>query len=721
MDNNDKKVKDMLTSHEIPKELEPESIKTMLDEKADKIHRKKRNSIIKIVSAAAACAVVCTFGVNIIDKKKQIKTEKNENSQSSVSSIEKPDKIDDYTFTEQPAYMNGASDYSEIYSYFKKPKKNSVVEDIIDSITGNNKKDYIDDADMYYEEYGETAETAIDSEVQSDEFNDSAASSKEYSETFNQEEGVIEADIVKTDGNHIYYCNNDSEIKIAEVNDGHFTDKSILNPANDLDINLSDYSFAISDMYLIDNRLVVISTFNDYNDYRYSCYDMAYCENGKVYISVYTAGLNPEFLGSYTQDGVYSDIRMIDGYVYIVSNTCSNNFNCIKDADDLDAYIPKYYYNGNEKFIPSEDILLPKKKPSDLYQMSYTVIGAVNVLADNPAEQIDIKALANYTGNIYCSNDNLYAASVYNNITSVTRLEISEGTITPAAVGEVNGYVNDQFSMSEYNGYFRIAVTSDIWSGFADSDVDDEVFYSETARTYNALYVLDMDMNIVGTVRDFGINETIKSVNFNGDLAYVVTYEQTDPLFAIDLSNPESPVILDEYKINGYSTYMQRWNDNLLLGFGVDADENGIENGIKLVMFDTSDPNGLKEVGIMSYKYEGEQDTQNYRFGGHVFSEATWDRKAIYIDNERNIVGIPIEIYEYSNNSSSSTNKYVFYSYDNGQFNYKGEIVFYDLDIDMYDKYNRAIYIDGYIYVMSSSQFKSASAETMETIDELIF
>ena len=62
MDNNDKKVKDMLTSHEIPKELEPESIKTMLDEKADKIHRKKRNGIIKIVSAAAACAVVCTFG-----------------------------------------------------------------------------------------------------------------------------------------------------------------------------------------------------------------------------------------------------------------------------------------------------------------------------------------------------------------------------------------------------------------------------------------------------------------------------------------------------------------------------------------------------------------------------------------------------------------------------------------------------------------------------------
>lgn len=717
MDNNNKKVKDMLTSHEIPKELEPESIKTMLDEKADKIHRKKRNGIIKIVSAAAACAVVCTFGVNIIDKKGQIKTEKIENSQNSVNSIEKTDKIDDYTFTEQPAYMSGASDYSEIYSYFKKTKKNSVVEGIIDSITGNNEKDYTDDSAPYYAEYEETAENAI----QSDVFNDSATSSKNYSDTFNQEEGVIEADIVKTDGNHIYYCNNDSEIKIAEVNDGHFTDKSILSPANDLNINLSDYSFAISDMYLINNRLVVVSTFNDYNDYRYSCYDMAYCENGKVYISVYTAGLNPEFLGSYTQDGVYSDIRMIDGYVYIVSNTCSNSFNCIKDADDLDAYIPKYYCNGNEEFIASEDILLPKKKPSDLYQMSYTLIGAVNVLADNPAEKTDIKALANYTGSIYCSNDNLYAASVYNNITSVTRLEISEGTITPSAVGEVNGYVNDQFSMSEYNGYFRIAVTSNIWSEFSETSDDSETFYADTARTYNALYVLDMNMNIVGTVRDFGINETIKSVNFNGDLAYVVTYEQTDPLFAIDLSNPENPAILDEYKINGYSTYMQRWNDSLLLGFGVDADENGIENGIKLVMFDTSDPNELKEAGIMSYKYEGEQDTQNYRFGGHVFSEATWDRKAIYIDNERNIIGIPIEIYEYSNNSSSSTNKYVFYSYDNGQFNYKGEIVFYDLGIDMYDKYNRAIYIDGYIYVMSSSQFKSASAETMETIDELIF
>ena len=256
--------------------------------------------------------------------------------------------------------------------------------------------------------------------------------------------------------------------------------------------------------------------------------------------------------------------------------------------------------------------------------------------------------------------------------------------------------------MSEYNGFFRIAATHEKYVVMGDAEYDITEYQQSNIKNY--IYVMDMDMNVVGSVSDFGNGETIKSVNFNGDKAYVVTYMQTDPLYAFDLSDPKNPVALDEFKITGYSTYMQKWSDGLLLGFGISADENGFEQGLKLTMFDNSDPENLKAVS--SFEMIDKDDSFYY-------SEACWERKALLIDSEKNIIGFPVTEYNYSNEGREYS--YAFYSFENGQFVSKGQIKSFAAEL------RRAVIIGDYVYAVSDRQFKSADIASFTSEQEVNF
>ena len=333
-------------------------------------------------------------------------------------------------------------------------------------------------------------------------------------------------------------------------------------------------------------------------------------------------------------------------------------------------------------------------------------------------------------GSIYCSSDNLYTAYGWDD-TDITRFSIGAGEITPVASCTIEGVVKDQFSMSEYNGYFRVAATKDTykktydytdddiywWDAFSDSSDDSGYYTYKFISRENRVYVLDLDLNEVGSVKGFGEDENIKSVSFSGDMAYVVTYRQTDPLFSIDLSDPTSPVILDELELPGYSTYMQQWGDGQLLGFGV-ADENGISNGVKLVMFDNSDPNELRQMG--SVEILGSEDETSWI---SVYSEAQWERKALMIAPEKNLIAVPICRNEYNYGSDSSYDRneyyYVFFSYENGEFVQRGMI---EPDTDSSDTgFNRAIYIGDYVYVVVNNTITAADIETFTVTDSVTF
>lgn len=731
MNKNDDKIKRTLENEDIPKELEPENIKKMLDEKVPAQKRKSikfnRRFAEKVTAIASACAVIAGGSAIYYNSSKEKISQQAEiiDSSTALEKIESPEN-NIQPLTKKGSYMNGAENYEQIYSMIKKTSENSSA----------NRGFGI------YGAFDNTMEIAEDAdgsaEYESDDMAESIEEIADYSDTYNQEENVLEADIVKTDGKNIYYINNSyddnykniSEIHYASVDNGTFTNSGSIN----LNDSLSNYfgenystQVYVQDMYLYNDILIVLGTLNGYD---YSDETAWYNYNDTCFVTFYTVGENPELIDTYYQDGSYNDVRITpDGYMYLITDYSPVSYSYIENYEQIEKYIPSCGITDEIEFIPAENILLPADI-EESYTMGYSVIGSIDLTQSGTFSTVETKALAGYSGDIYCSGQNLYT-TLSGTETEITRISINSGTINPEASVTVNGSVKDQFSMSEYDGYFRIAVTNDEYEETYHSYYDDETawnrivdtitgedsgYYSyELTKRDNKLYVLDMDLNIVGSVEDFGIDETIKSVKFDKDIAYVVTYEQTDPLFAIDLSDPTNPTILDEFKILGYSTYMQEWNENTLLGFGVNADENGIETGIKLTMFDSSDPYNLNALSTYTIDRTNDQ---------WLYSEAVYEHKALLIAPEKNIIGIPVifENYAYYDVGTEITNtsKYMFFEYNNNEFIFKGEISYIE-DSAWVSGFSRAVYIGDYVYALSADKFISADMETITQCDRIDF
>lgn len=727
MKENDEKLREILRNEEVPEQLSPENMKIMLDEKAPK---KKRSGISvagRIAAGAAACAVV----VGAYAGTAQMMKARRDGGTS-------PEKVKNVSV--DAPYMNGAKSYKDVYELMersaKKWERNQ--NQTTGGFFGRNKKDY-----AVSESAVADAEIAQEGAIQESANELTAApatGAPEHSDTYNQEEGVIEADIVKTDGENIYYLWNANQygeyysedmgryysyyqsfpkLRTASVEDGRFTSAKTL----DLTPDLSGFdawdscNVTVYDMYIYNDMIEVIGSVNDggksYTGSGYYIDDEGayHAPVTSTFVSVYTTGDEPELIGTYFQDGYYNDVRIApDGCMYLISNYNTVDFNSVKAPENIERYIPCCGMDGEIECIPPEDVLMPSDAPEAKTLLSYMMISGIDLSESGTFSVVDNKALADFSGTIYSSAENIYTAVTNGADSDVTRIAVSGGSITPMASGTVEGYVKDQFSMSEYGGYFRIATTinkfHDNRSFIGDIFGSDELPYTERN---NAVTVLDMDMNEVGKIKDFGVDEQIKSVSFSGDMGYVVTFRQTDPLFAIDLSDPTAPVITDEFKINGFSTYMQNWSDGLLLGFGVDADDSGRTSGVKLVMFDNSDPNNLKEVGIERINLPD----------GYVYSTANSERKAMLIAPEKNLIGFPVTFNNYDEYYERSM--YVFYSYDGGEFTKLGEFSLKnDPDAGSYIP-DRAMYIGDYVYVLSGSQFVSADIATMTVVDEVFF
>ncbi|MDE7226326.1 MAG: beta-propeller domain-containing protein, partial [Ruminococcus sp.] len=594
----------------------------------------------RIAAAVAAFAVITgtTLGtVNLVRRNgDNTKTEYNNNS-SEYSAVPDSGKSEDdknknsgnsqksedtteekHIKPEQAAapYMNGAESYEQVYNMIQEAHRKSLSKrNALQSVITENADDYVtadgavpaDIADGY-DAGGAVAFNGVDElktetmiENSAIQESVSAGGADDFSETYNQEDGVLEADIVKTDGKRIYYLYNDyskemyfdsymdsvAKMNIAEVDGGEFAESYSIDISPEYIIDGDDWNTEIyvNEMYLYNDMVIVIGQANAWRNipdeseqplqngadvYRVANY--RYEQENQCFVSVYTSENEPQLIGTYWQDGFFSDVRIApDGYMYLVSTYNVYDFSAIDDSGEPEKYIPECGTDNFECIQPC-DILLPEDELDNGSVLSYTVIGSVNLNVSGEFSNTDTKALAGYSGDLYCSADNIYTASGWDS-TDITRIAIGEGNIEPVASGTVEGFVRDQFSMSEYNGYFRVATTVDTWVDNGNFLTD--ILSINTESTHisdNRVYILDMDMNVVGSVGGFGENETIKSVNFDGDMGYVVTYEQTDPLFAIDLSNPTDPFITDEFKILGYSTYMQNWADGQLVGLGAEAD-----------------------------------------------------------------------------------------------------------------------------------------------------
>ncbi len=844
MSTNDEKIRETLSKEPVPRELEPENIRIMLDEKAPVKKRKNiKKTATRITAGAAACAVICGTSVYFAGQRDSFNKGKNTSDVETTTDKKLPElpvlnlgDDDDLTVNVQASYMSGASGYEEVYRLYKKAEekysenhkftnyddmvKNEVYfESVDDTAAGtggtvtNGESDGMTQGEIYdaetkneivtvpagaVEDMREEApempesspvevapeepateiapeqpmeeppvtedipEATVEPEAEPETEPEEDEDAPEHSETHNQEEGVLEADIVKTDGEYIYYLYNadggalsyglglssyyngtSAKLNIAAVDDGEF------NSAEAIDIEVtSDYAFGegytekslyVNDMYLYNDMLLVVGTVSGSKDEEYNSGNIIFdtligdriktpestyfSTKSAVFVSVYTTGESPELIDTYYQEGAYDDVRIApDGYMYLVSDYTTQQFSHIDDEEQLDSYVPKCGVSKSATFLAPEDILMPEEELEEATSFSCTVIGSIDLNTSGEITAVDSKALAGYTGEIYSSAGNLYTTIGWDD-TEITRIAVGGGSITPAANGKVEGRIKDQFSMSEYGGYFRIATTKDSYEDKeqeytwydenGEAHTESYVSHIRTKRD-NRVYVLDMDMNIVGSLTDFGVDEEIKSVNFSGNTAYVVTYEQTDPLFAIDLSDPATPTIMDEFKILGYSTYMQQWTEGNLLGFGVAADEDGIETGIKLTMFDNSDPYNLDALDT----YEILQDDDSW-----INSVAVWERKALLIAPEKNLIGVPImkETWAYDYEYLEYESGYAFFNFVDGEFVYRGII---DSEIEEYsenDIFCRSVYVGDYAYILCGSKFIAVDIQTMEITDEVNF
>jgi uncharacterized secreted protein with C-terminal beta-propeller domain len=183
-----------------------------------------------------------------------------------------------------------------------------------------------------------------------------------------------------------------------------------------------------------------------------------------------------------------------------------------------------------------------------------------------------------------------------------------------------------QWSMSEQDGLLRVASTT----APAADPVADRAPQSESFVTVLAP---DGDrLSRVGRVGGLGRGEHVYAVRFAGDVGYVVTFRQVDPLYVLDLADPTAPRVAGELKIPGYSAYLHPVGPGLLLGVGRAATPDGVTGGVQASLFDVSDPTAPVRLDRES-------------FGGGASSEVEYDHHAFSWFAGERLAVLPIDSY----------------------------------------------------------------------------
>lgn len=280
--------------------------------------------------------------------------------------------------------------------------------------------------------------------------------------------------------------------------------------------------------------------------------------------------------------------------------------------------------------------------------LSFSGRDLVSVLTVDVTDSLDPGAVTTVMSgaqNIYASSRNLYVTTQRwvdwwgipeearrserdKYATHIHKFDITgPGRAEYLASGKVNGFLLNQFSLSEHEGYLRVASTNQpAWfgeEGKSESRVD--VLAQEEDRLIS-----------VGSVSGLGRGEQIFAVRFLGDIGYVVTFRQTDPLYTIDLSDPSNPRTAGELKILGYSAYLHPMGEGLLLGVGQDADEQGVVSGLQVSVFDVSDLDNPRRTAQLTM-----QD---------AFSEAEFDHRAFLYWPPRDLVVLPLQYWIWGDN-----------------------------------------------------------------------
>ena len=449
----------------------------------------------------------------------------------------------------------------------------------------------------------------------------------DYSTTNVQEEGVDEPDIVKTDGRHLYVMNA-STLYVFNVRTGE--PKLV----GSLELRGFGHQLLVSG-----DRVLALTTYWDDPVLQPQPAQVIAPEPYPVpepatrlfEIDVSNAS-EPKLLNTLTMEGYYVSARMLGSVARVVITTPPSPWPVEYDTEKAQRRAIRH--TRLSTWMPDgvlRDRVRDKRRVRRMVAcddvrkaVAYSGPGMLTVLTLDLArglKPLDSDSLMTDAQTIYASKRSLFVAAErwFDPTVSDPEQQVEQGRFTAIhkfaldpesaeyrASGTVRGFVLNQFSLSEHDDALRVATTDQPpWRANA-----------EQRESESFVTVLGEKLNEVGRVGGLGRGERIFAVRFLGDRGYVVTFRQIDPLYTLDLSDPEKPAVRGELKILGFSSYLHPIGSDLLLGLGQDANDQGQARGTQLSLFDVSDLTAPKRLHSQEL---GESTSSAAEYDHHAF------------------------------------------------------------------------------------------------------
>jgi hypothetical protein len=444
---------------------------------------------------------------------------------------------------------------------------------------------------------------------------DGSAAAPAYSGTNDYTAGVDEPDLVKTDGRRIVTVSG-STLEVIDAATRQVT--------GTLDLSSAGVPYGQLNLLLSGDHVLVIST----SASEAGPASPTVPQYGPKFVLVDLAG-QPRVLASYTISGSLVDARLTGSIVRVVTDSAPDIVfpdvpSGTSDAErvaayrvaagqaGLDAWLPRYQSTSASGSTSGSVPCTSVSRPAKFSGANLLTVLTFGMSADALGTGDPVSVAAD-GDTVYGTTSSLYVASGAmvmpwgaggTNVrtsgstqdTQIYRFDVSQpGPPRYVASGSVPGYLLNQYAMSEWNGYLRVATTTGTSWAIADgapSGTSETSGTSGVQPSSSAVYELTTSapvMRIVGTVAGLGSMERIYAVRFMGPVGYVVTFRQTDPLYTLDLSDPAHPRVVGALALTGYSAYLHPVSATRLIGVGQNADSAGHVLGAQVSLFDVSD------------------------------------------------------------------------------------------------------------------------------------
>lgn len=699
-----KKIKESAEGIEIPVTLGPEEIRKMLDRKTvqtpsfcwqgEETEQRERSGGTKrriLKSSAAVAAILLAAGISgaglmhlqhfgrtlagggyalTAFPDTEEKETGGDNSESGIKPVQIPKQDAGNLYTV-------AQSYEEVYALLE---KESAVRYNYSYDTGGAA---LQEAAIAEEEipvyFNEAVKSASDSAS-------NVRGSLDYSKTNLQTEGVDESDLIKTNGSYIFTVSDD-RVVITDVRNGQ------MEPAGEINPELNSAADDVLEMYVDDGHLLLIvqelETYLQENQLygededgeiqngetksggMLPVEDCAYLIESKCSTVIYTYDIAdpkaPKLSGITKQDGSYRTSRKIGDIVYLFTDQgllgAANRVTKMEQADG--CFLP--LVNGEQ--LSYDCIYLPERGDDGL------IVSSIDI--KNPGSVIDKTMIVNNYVKIYVSTEALYLYntdySADKTVTQIAKFTLKDGMMNAAGAASVDGGVLDTFAINENGSKLRILTTG-----------------RNNGTDSNNLYLLNEKLELTGSLTGIASGEQIYAARYFGDMAYFITYRNTDPLFAVDLSDEKNPKVLSELKVTGFSEYLHPWGEDKLLGIGYETDPNtGIQMGIKLIMFDISNPADLQELSSLVIQNAD-------------YSPALYNYKCVTAEKNANIAGFAV--IDYDIRATENGTSYLVFSWEGDHFENR---LTTPLDTTYGGGDYRGIYIGERFYLVSPKEIVS--------------